>query len=244
VLGLTAGALIKFVPALLLPIALAYGLRRLATWGARLRFLAASLTAAAALAASTLAPFWRGGDILALERRTTLFTTSLPAAAQVHLAPVLGLEPSQRAVAGVASMLAAVAALYQAWRVWRRPGWLAPVRAGAYVLLFYLLFACLWFQPWYTVWPLVLAAILPEGAVGRTVVLLSYAAAWKTIIFDFFLYRGGPLPPQIWRETWLGPATLGVVWSYIVYRLGRRAWRERSGRAQQRPASSPTGAQA
>jgi hypothetical protein len=233
VLGLTGGALVKFVPALLLPVALAYGLRRQASWGARLRLLAFSLGAGAALGVLALAPFWRGGDLLALERRTTLFTTSLPAVAQVHLAPVLGLEPSQRAVVGLAAGLAVVAALVQTWRVWRKPHWLGPVRASAFVLLFYLLFACLWFQPWYTVWPLALAAILPEGAVGRTVVLLSYSAAWKTIIFDFFLYRGGPLPPQIWRETWLGPATLGVVWGYVAYRIARRAWRERGTPAPQ-----------
>jgi len=73
---------------------------------------------------------------------------------------------------------------------------------------------------------LALAAILPEGALARTVVLLSYAAAWKTIIFDDFVYTGGPLPSKAWRETLLGPITLGVTWFYVAYRLSR-GWRRR-----------------
>lgn len=50
-------------------------------------------------------------------------------------------------------------------------------------------------------------------------VLLSYAAFWKSIIFDFFLVRGLPLPPRQWRETLIGPATFGIVWLYAGYAL-------------------------
>jgi hypothetical protein len=107
-----------------------------------------------------------------------------------------------------------------------------PARAATHILLFYLLFTCLWFQPWYSLWPLALAAILPEGAVARTVVLLSYAAAWKTIIFDDFVYTGGPLPPKAWREALLGPITLGVAWFYVGYRTVHTWRRRRFPRAQ------------
>lgn len=224
VLGLVCGTLVKFIPVLLLPLALAYSLRRLTTGRARLHFLASSAVVGAAVVVVTVAPFWRGGDFFALARRTTLFTASLPAVAQVHLEPLLGRAASQRSVAGLAAGLLVVVVAYQTGRVWRAPDWLAPVRAATHVLLFYLLLACLWFQPWYTIWPLALAALLPEGAVARTVVLLSYAAAWKAIFFDFFIYRGGPLPPAVWRETWLAPATLGLVWLYVAYRIGRRGW--------------------
>ncbi len=216
-LALVAGALIKFVPVLLLPVALAAGLRALPTRRSRLYYLLVTLVACAVLIAAAFAPFWRGGDVLGLQRRASLFTTSLPAVVQAQLEPSLGAEVSQRIVARVAALLMGAVALLQAWRTWRRPGWLSPVHASARILLFYLLFTCLWFQPWYALWPLALAAILPEGATARLAVLLSYAALWKTIVFDYFLYRGGPLPPRAWRESLLGPATLGLAWLYAGY---------------------------
>jgi hypothetical protein len=216
-LALMVGALIKFIPILLIPVAVMVGLRAQTARRARLWLALKIGLACAALVVAAYAPFWRGGDVLAWERREGLFTTSLPALAQVTLKEWIGSEPSERLVSREALALVGAVALAQMWRVWRRTDWLAPVRAFAAIILFYLLFAVLWFQPWYTVWALAFAAILPEGVMGRTAVLLSYAALWKTIIFDFVLYRGGPLPPRLWRETWLAPATLGLVWLYALY---------------------------
>jgi hypothetical protein len=220
-LALTAGALIKFLPVLLLPVALAHGLRALPTWRSRVRWLLGKSAVCAALVVVGYAPFWRGGDILAWGRRETLFTASLPAVIQVHLQETLGLGSSQRLVSREALLLVGMVVLAQTRQAWRHGGWLGPVRAFTFILLFYLLVAALWFQPWYTLWPLALAAILPEGVMGRTAVLLSYAALWKAIIFDFILVRMGSLPPLLWRETWLGPATLGIVWLYSAYALIR-----------------------
>jgi hypothetical protein len=107
------------------------------------------------------------------------------------------------------------------------------------VLLFYLLITCLWFQAWYAIWPVALAALLPEGALARLIVLFSYTALWKTVVFNVWLYPGGPLPPRTWRETWLGPATLGLAWAYGVYALLRqlrlRLLRRRGPVETQRP---------
>jgi hypothetical protein len=181
------------------------------------------------------APFWQGGDPLHLHRRMAMFTTSLPAVAQAQLEVPLGREASQHDVAWAALGLTAVAALWGGWRVWARGD--SPVRAGTIVLLFYVLVTCLWFEAWYAIWPLAFAALLPEGALARTAVLLSYAALWKTIVFDFFLYRGGALPPRTWRETLLGPVTLGVVWLYAAYSWLRGA-RPRRGIASRLPAEA------
>ena len=226
-LALTAGALVKFIPILLWPVVFAAGLRAVSGWKARARFVIGTLLACAALIVVAYAPFWRGGDPLSVERRSTLFTTSLPAMAQVRLEASLETEASQRVVSGVALSLIGGVVAVQTWRVWRKLGhssdaaqaWLIPVRAATSILLFYLLVVCLWFQPWYALWPLALAALLPEGAMARTVVLLSYAAVWKTIVFDFFLVPGRSLPPRLVRETLIGPATLGIVWLYAGYVL-------------------------
>ncbi len=232
-LALVAGGLIKFIPLLLLPVVIAVSLRAWPNWRAWLRYVLITGLAGTVMVVAVFAPFWRGGDILALQRPGTLFTASLPALVQAQLEAGMGVDASQHVVAALAALLLVTAVSYHAWRVWRAPrpraDWLAPIRASTHILLFYLLFTCLWFQPWYTLWPLALAALLPEGAVARTVVLLSYAAAWKTIIFDDFVYTGGPLPSKAWRETLLGPITLGVTWFYVAYRVALD-WRRRFSR--------------
>jgi hypothetical protein len=217
-LALVVGALTKFIPILLVPMVLAAGLRTQPACKSRLSLLARAGLACVALIVAAYAPFWRGGDPLSLERRGDLFTTSLPAFVQAQLEPPIGSEASREWVARGALILTAGVVLWQAWKAWRGAN---IIHASTSLLLFYLLVACLWFQTWYALWPLALAALLPEGALSRTAVLLSYAAPWKTIIFDFFLYQGGPLPPRTWRETWLGPVTFGLVWLYAAYALLR-----------------------
>ncbi len=237
--AVTAGALVKFIPILILPVVIVAGLRSRSGWKVRAQFLFAATIACAALVGIAYAPFWKGGDPLALKRREGLFTTSLPAMAQAQLEGAIGVDESRRVVRQVALGLIALVVAAAIWRTWvethtpdpspdhsvdrRGEQWLVPTRASTFVPVFYLLFTCLWFQSWYTIWPLALAALLPEGETGRIAVLLSYSALWKTIIFDFFLYTGGPLPPRTWRETVLGPATLGVTWLYGFYLAVRRA---------------------
>ena len=220
-LALTAGALVKFIPILLLPVALVAGLRAQSTRQARWRFLPGALLACLVLVIAAYAPFWRGGDPLSIRRRETLFTASLPALVQAQLEKPLGQQASQQLAARAALLLTGCAVAAQTWRAWRKTDWLAPARAWARILLFYLLFTCLWFQSWYTLWPLALAAILPEGALSRTIVLLSYSAIWKTITFDFFLFRKDKPLPRLQREAILGPVTLGLTWLYMGYVLLR-----------------------
>jgi len=226
-LAFTAGALVKFIPILLLPLAGAAALRALSGWKRRARFAIVTALACGLLVAVAYAPFWRGGDPLSVERRRKLFSTSLPAVIQVQLAETVGTEESQSLVSRGALALTGLAVLIAVRRTWMEKDWLSPARAANLILLFYLLFTCLWFQPWYVLWPLALAAILPEGELSRTAVLLSYAALWKVIIFEFFLYKSDPLPPRQWRETILGPATLGIVWLYVFYAIPAR-WRRAS----------------
>ncbi len=242
-LAVTAGALVKFIPILLLPVVIVAGLRSLSGWKAHTRFLLVTAAACVAFVGIMYAPFWKGGDPLAIKRREGLFTSSLPAIAQAQLEGSIGVDESRRAVREVALGLTGLVVAAAMWRTWvetsaspvrknaerGRVGeginWLVPIRASTFVLLFYLLFTCLWFQSWYAIWPLALAALLPEGETGRIAVLLSYSALWKTIIFDFFLYTGGPLPPRVWRESMLGPATLGVTWLYGLYAAVRKLLR-------------------
>jgi len=95
--AVTAGALVKFIPALLLPIVITAGLRAQPDMRARARYLIVTLLTCAVLAVVAYAPFWKGGDLLAIQRREGLFTSSLPAVLQAQLESSMGVDASRRA---------------------------------------------------------------------------------------------------------------------------------------------------
>jgi hypothetical protein len=180
-----------------------------------------SLIVCAMLVIVLYAPFWRGGDVLGVGRRSTLFTASLPAVTQVQLEKFLGEQSSQQVVIWTALALTITVVLIQTFRAWQAASPESVIRSSTFVLLFYLIFTCLWFQQWYVVWTLALAALLPEGVMGRIAALLTYTAPWKMIAFDFFI-NVESLPPRVWRETWLGLSTFGMAWLYVVYVVSRK----------------------
>ena len=169
-LALTVGALTKFVPGFILPVVLVYSLGRLPTWGRRCRFLVVTGLDCGLLTAAVMGIFWRGGDMLAAQGRLTMLTTSLPAFVEALLEPRWGPALSEQWVGQLSLLLTCAAVVVAARTVWRgapsattrqgRPDeapWLRAARASTAVLLFYLLATCLWFQSWYTLWPLSLA---------------------------------------------------------------------------------------
>ncbi len=225
-LAMTAGALIKFIPILLLPLILFAAIKRLKDWRARLSFLLLTGGACQILIVGSIIPYWHGGDMISVTRRGEMFTTSLPTWL------VIGLERFGHQSAYMAELLASRAALvvlglwvlYELWKVWRQDNgetpevnWQPYVRAGLSILMFYLLVSCLWFQSWYVVWAIALAALVPESLTTRGAVLLSLAAIWKMPLFDFVIHRNGYLPPFQTRELPLTAGTLGAVWFYFVY---------------------------
>ncbi|HVM70171.1 MAG TPA: hypothetical protein VMT91_00315 [Anaerolineales bacterium] len=233
-LALMAGALVKIIPLVVLPLAWIAGLRELRSRQARLRFTLVTGLACASLALAALAPFLNNwGRLKLLPTLSDLYTTSLPAFIQAQLLLHLHLtqKSSQTIVADMAYAALGVFILFQMVRIWKdtRPGGQpvvnripasAPafIRAATWTLLFYLIFTCDWFQPWYSLWPLALAAVLPEGTLTWTAMLLAYVSLWKTPIFNFLLFPAR-LPPAKVRETLLGPLTLGLVWLYLAARL-------------------------
>jgi len=243
-LALTVGVLTKFVPGFILPVVLAYSLSRLPTWGARWRFLVVTGLACGLLTAAVMGVFWRGGDMLAAQGRLNMLTTSLPAFVEAVLEPRFGAALSQEWVGKLSLLLTGAAVGVGAAAMWHPPAawgrtaarqpdgeaaeveapWLRAARASTAVLLFYLLVACLWFQSWYTLWPLSLAVLLPDGALATSAVVLSVAGIWKPVYFDFFLNRS-ILPPRVRRETLLGPMVLGVNWLYAGVSVVRSGWR-------------------
>ncbi len=215
--ALISGALFKYIPLLLMPVALLIAWRELSHWRARLRFLALTALIGGALSVAAFAPFWRGTATLSIERRAHLFTTSLPAVIDMALIPAQGQETAGDQIALIAAGATMFFALLQAARAWRDRSSLSFVRSAFYILMFYLLIACLWFQQWYALWPLGFAALLSPGHSARLGALFSYTAQTKVLIFAPFFLWVTPLPPLSLRETWLGPLVMSLAWGYIAY---------------------------
>ena len=248
ILALVLGALVKYLPVLMIPAALAIALRELGAarqstgtseapsrithhvsrFMPHLRFLLVTGLAAAALVAVAYAPFWRGLETLSIERRQGLLTSSLPAAAWALLQSSWGQQPASQRISLIAAGMTALFALWQAVRAWRDSDWLSFPRAAFNILMFYLLLTCLWFQNWYAIWPLGLAALLPAGFEMRLAVFFSFATLAKPLVFEPLWLWQRPMPSKIWRELRLGPAVMLLPWLYVLYawlrpRLPRRS---------------------
>jgi rSAM/selenodomain-associated transferase 1 len=243
VLALVVGALFKFIPLLMLPAAILIALRDLPHARARARFLVVTFAGAALLVLLAYAPFWHGLDTLDVARRQELFTTSLPSVTHALLQKPLGREPAAAFVSRYAAGLTALFALGQALRAWRDRTWLGFPRAAFNTLMFYLLVTCLWFQSWYAVWPLGIAALLPPGHTARLGALFGFAVLSKPLIFGPLWLWHRPLSLQTWRELRLGPAVLALPWLYALFALWhtRRSKRRKEIRLMPHLASPPTG---
>lgn len=217
ILALVIGGLVKYLPVLMVPAAGVIALRALPDHRTQLRFVAVTGFAALVLVAAAYAPFWIGPQTLSIERRQELFTSSLPAVAWVILQRSWGSEVAGARISLAAAGLTAVFALWQGVRVPRDRSWLSFPRAAFAIVVFYLLLTCLWFQNWYAVWPLALAALFPVGYEIRLAMLLGYAGLAKPLIFEPLWLWQRPLPPKLWREMRLGPAVLALPWVYALY---------------------------
>jgi hypothetical protein len=220
VLALTVGALIKFIPILLLPVAILIAIHQFPSLRARLRLLVFMGLATAFLVVTAYAPFWTGQDVLGFARRNILLTSSLPAVAYVVLMPWLG-EKTMTVVNLTAGSLTLVFAVWQGWRARRTPDDLSFIRASFNILMFYLLLTCSWFQSWYAIWPLALAALLPPGHLARLGTLFGFAALAKPLVFAPMFLWIRPLPPKAWRELRLGPMVLVIPWLYALFIVWR-----------------------
>lgn len=188
-LALIVGGLIKYLALLFGPLMVAAALRRLPTWRQRVALLTLGALACGSLLALAYAPFWHGTATLRnFGDRGTLFYATWLAAVQAGLVEtnIATKELSQQLVSALASGLLLAGVGWSAWR-----GWRAPERVAAHtlwLLLWFLLVANPWFQPWYVLWALALVALQPErGRVLAAVLLLSLTASVSYIAGSFLL---------------------------------------------------------
>ncbi len=209
-LALVAGALIKFIPALLIPAAVVLAWRNLAGRRERAGFILKTALGGLLMMVIFYFPFWYGPATFGVGRRMELFTTSLPAVIHQMLLPELGVGGAAQVVSLGAFGLLAVFILVQSVRAQaaeRDFPWVAFC-----ILAFYLLVACLWFQQWYSLWLVGLAPLLPEGE-KRLAILFGLWVLTKQFLFCPLINPGMLRDPQsVWLEAALASGVLGLPW--------------------------------
>jgi len=176
-LPLAGAVLTKFWGGLLFPLIIAAGLREQprSLWR-RLAYLAVAALLFGGALALGWAPFWAEGQGAWAGFRLQLFTTSWPLVARLALERWLEPARAMALAQGLALGATAAYALARAVRVRR-----AELPEASYDLIFfYLAFGCAWFQPWYLIWLVGLAAAswdrerLGRAALFSALGLLSY----------------------------------------------------------------------
>jgi hypothetical protein len=220
VVSLTFGALVKFIPLLLFPAALLFALRDQQDPRDRYRFLAKTAILVFLIVMVAYYPFRIGGNLLDVERRARLFTTSIPAVVFKALRPTLGIDTAAYLVTLVTLLGLGIFVLYQSLR---RNSTETPnhfLMTVFNILVYYLMVACLWFQQWYGLWLVTLAALLPKHA-RRLALFFSFWVLSKQLIFAPKL-----VPRIIHQPEWaagyealLTIAVLGAPWIYALNSL-------------------------
>jgi hypothetical protein len=220
VISLMMGALIKFIPILLIPAVLLIGWRSLETIRARLLFLANSALLSLLITAASYYPLWNGFATLSFDRRMQMFSVSIPAVIFQLLKPTLGLNDAARLVSLSALGLLAVFVLIQSFRINEKESSRNFSQTAFYILAFYLLITCLWFQQWYTLWLVCLTPLLLEPN-RRLAILFSFWVITKQLVFSRIFVATMFFNPEtvIYLEPLHTLAVLGVPWLYAIWIL-------------------------
>lgn len=187
--SLAASALVKFISAAVTPFLVINQWQRHNTRAAKMRAVMVGLLSFGLTIAAFSLPFWEGKDPLALERRSKMFTTSIPTLIMVALRGRIGMEKAMEVAQVVAILALGAFSLYLAAGITRPLSSL--IRATFEINWFYLAFSCLWFQPWYLVWLVGAGAIDPGSAQRERAWLFSLTALWNYYIFGFLWFQRG-----------------------------------------------------
>lgn len=223
ILALITGALIKYIPLLLLPAAGLIALREIEGKWPRVRFLILTGILALVMVGLAYAPFWDGLKTLTLNRREHMFTATVPAILFYASKFRIGDNQAALIISRGAFVLTALFSLWQGYQAMRNRVWDSFARAASLTLAFYLLVTCLWFQNWYTLWLIGLAPLVYNRYARSLAILFGFTALTKTLVIGPYLFWPVKRLPQPWFEFWLTVGVLGIPWLYALLAL----WRSR-----------------
>ena len=187
-----------------------------------------SLGLGAAVGLAVYLPFFQGRDTLDVIRRQSGYNTSSPSAL---LDAVLIQWRQMDPLAATQLMKLLVVPpflLLYGWQVWRVRGDLAALVERSFVVLFLLLLiATWWFWPWYVLWLVPLAAVVPGRAVALVGLLFSASAMLMYAPYFWLLYER----PLVLQGATAVVAFLPPVLVGLGCLLRRAVRRQRRGRA-------------
>ncbi|MDQ6693913.1 MAG: glycosyltransferase family 39 protein [Chloroflexota bacterium] len=250
--ALMLGALTKFVPILLVPVAVA------ALWRDRLRRkgtltagpsvlsnseafsnIALGVATAVVLAVVLYLPFWDGFESIGALGRQSLFTASLPRVAVDFFNYGLGVP---RGVAealvryGALGLVVAVAGILSLSLLLGRNASTPDERHKLvsrtlryfYEIIFvYLAFSTLWFQPWYLLWLIALTAPLARFDLANRTLLFCLGGVANYFVWDFVWLWNRTDARSIQITAAIAVYTLPLF--YTLYTLARPLWERPSG---------------
>ena len=152
-----------------------------------------------------------------LAGRVYLFTHSLPAVIKLAIDLALPEKWAKVLAAQLTVLTFGVYFIQQLLNTQRTPG--EAVRLGFNTILFLLLVCMSWFQPWYLLWIVPLAAVYPRPNAIFQVGQFALCAIWSYVVFGFILYWN----PAIEIELIALVVTYAAPWTYaIAYGLRRQ----------------------
>lgn len=186
-----------------------------------------SLGLGAAVGAAVYLPFFQGADTLEVIRRQSGYNTSSPSAVLdmllIHQWGFNSLESSRL----MKQIVVPLFLVLYAWQIWRVRGTVAGLVERCVVVLFLLmLISTWWFWPWYVIWIVPLAALLPRR--GAALIGLSFSASAMLMYTAYFwLLYGDGVRLQLTTATvaFLPPALIGfgyLIWRWVARSLERR----------------------
>lgn len=182
---LVASVLVKFVTLLLVPLFLAFAIRRQPDWRSRVQYLGAAGLGAAVLAISVYAPFWRGfetlhGSLLSNQRYVESFST-------VILTSVPGLSLDNAVLIG--RLLFVPVYGFAMWIAVRSLPELA--RASFIASLGFLALAITNFKVWYGLLAVALGAAVVRLPERVSVILFACGATLSTALYSYVWWWRG-----------------------------------------------------
>lgn len=232
VLALVLGTLVKFVPALLLPLVVVIAWRELPNLRSRFRFLIIAGISSLILIFLAYGPFWQGFAVLGIDRRQTMFTTSISSMAYYLLRSSMGAVATGTLIARVTAVVTVIFVLWQCFKAWHDLSWMSFQRASFNILMFYMLVTIMWFHNWYTIWPLGLALILPLGT-SLEALFVCFVCLSKPLLIEPLLLWKTPFEQEPWLELQLSSGVLSLPWLYILVKWIRQAHEQALQRAEQ-----------